>query len=83
MARLDKDQSGGINYSEFVEGALGLDLLINDKALEGAFKYFDKDGSGSIEVDELKNTLKQGWITEAQVNSIFGENDSNKDKKVG
>ncbi len=82
MNRLDKDHSGGINYSEFVEGAMGLGLLVNDKALEGAFKYFDKDGSGSIEVDELRNNLKHGWITDAQISSILGENDANKDKKV-
>ena len=34
-------------------------LLTNDK-LEAAFKMFDKDGSGTISTDEIKQVLSFG-----------------------
>ena len=39
---------------EFVLATFNKLKLVEDKRLEQAFKMFDKDGSGTISIDELK-----------------------------
>lgn len=46
-------------------------LLTNDK-LEAAFKMFDKDGSGLISTDEIKQVLSHGkHLDDATVTEII------------
>ena len=53
----DIDGSGEIDYSEWLVATLNRKNLISDEKLRIAFAFFDKDGSGSISVDELKEIL--------------------------
>jgi calcium-dependent protein kinase len=54
MEAVDADESGFIDYSEFVSASLSRNQLLNKANLQRAFSAFDKDGSGSIDVSELK-----------------------------
>jgi calcium-dependent protein kinase len=55
-------------------------LLTNDK-LEAAFKMFDKDGSGLITADEIKEVLGAG-IPESSMNEILKQVDENGDGEI-
>jgi len=55
--KADTDGSGEIEYSEFVAATLNERDLLSQDRLKAAFKMFDKDDSGSISVDEIKQAL--------------------------
>lgn len=54
MDKLDSDQSGVIDYSEFVAAAIDRRKLLTKQRIESCFKLFDKDKSGAISQSELK-----------------------------
>ena len=57
---VDTDGSGMIEYSEFVVATLGEEVLLSEEKLIKTFKMFDKDGGGTISIDELKEVLAFG-----------------------
>lgn len=57
MTVADSDGSGYIDFTEFVTATIDKKNLLSKERIETAFKLFDKDGSGSISVDELKFLL--------------------------
>lgn len=54
MKQVDKNQSGIIDYSEFVAATINKRKLLSQEKLEAAFRVIDKDNSGSISIEELK-----------------------------
>ena len=58
--KVDTDGSGEIEYSEFVVATMNEKNLLNNNKLQTAFKMFDKDGGGSISIDEIKQVLSFG-----------------------
>ena len=44
----DSDNSGFIDYTEFIVATVSQEELTENGFLETAFKMFDKDGSGTI-----------------------------------
>jgi len=57
IENMDLDKNYFIEYEEFLRGTCDLELLITDKNLKMAFDFFDKDGSGKISHDEIKEAL--------------------------
>ena len=55
MDCLDNDGSGQIDYTEFLQAAINKQSLLTRENIRKAFYYFDKDGSGIIERDELSD----------------------------
>jgi calcium-dependent protein kinase len=53
----DSDGSGEINYSEWIMTAVDRTKLLNNEKLEGAFKMFDKDGSSTVSLEEIRGLL--------------------------
>ena len=51
---MDSNGNGYIDYTEFVAGCLQSYNYLKESHLKTAFSYFDKDGSGTISLDELK-----------------------------
>jgi len=51
---VDADNSGFIDYTEFVVAAMNESEMNSNDFLQAAFKMFDKDGSGIISADEIK-----------------------------
>lgn len=57
---VDADHSQEIDFSEFVTATANRELLLKGEKLRQAFDYFDKDKSGSIDMDEIKQILGGG-----------------------
>jgi len=58
--KVDSDKSGAIDYSEFVVATMNEKNLLSNNKLQTAFKMFDKDGGGSISIEEIKQVLSFG-----------------------
>lgn len=81
---MDTDNSGSIDYTEFIASCMQSYLYLNESNLQNAFQFFDKDGNGTITMSELKETLGKDnpMLTEADLNEIIKEVDSNDDGEI-
>ena len=77
MRLADIDGSGEIDYSEWLVATANKKSLISDEKLKTAFAYFDKDGSGSISIDEIKEVLgvKKRLVDDKIWNELIKEAD--------
>jgi len=57
LSSIDTDQSGQINYTEFIAATMEKSVYLKEEKLWACFKMFDKDGSGKISAEELKEAL--------------------------
>lgn len=57
MSKVDVDNSGFIDYTEFIAASIGEKKLMSKKNLQVVFAMFDKDGSGTISASELNEML--------------------------
>jgi calcium-dependent protein kinase len=78
----DIDESGTIDYGEFVAATLHMNKLETEDNLLAAFSYFDKDGSGYITPDELEKTWEEFGIKEDHFDDIIQEADQNNDGRI-
>ncbi|KAJ0470853.1 putative non-specific serine/threonine protein kinase [Helianthus annuus] len=62
MQEADVDNSGTIDYGEFVAATLHLNKIEKEDHLFGAFSYFDKDGSGHVNAHELQQACDEFGI---------------------
>ena len=81
---VDTDQSGYIDYTEFVVAAMNEKTLLTNERLAGAFKMFDKDASGSISPSEIKTVLTAGEskIPQVVLDKILKQVDANGDGQI-
>jgi len=82
---VDTDKSGFIDYSEFVVAAMNERQLTSNDKLQAAFKMFDKDGSGIISADEIKEVLQFGGsntLSAQAVDTIIKQVDENGDGQI-
>jgi len=82
---VDTDKSGFIDYSEFVVAAMNERQLTSNDKLQAAFKMFDKDGSGIISADEIKEVLQFGGsntLSAQAVDAIIKQVDENGDGQI-
>lgn len=81
--KVDADGSGEIEYSEFVVATLNEKNLLSNNKLQTAFKMFDKDGGGSISIEEIKQVLSFGQtLDEDVVQQIIKQVDANGDGEI-
>lgn len=73
-----------MDCEEFVTVLLHIKKMSNDEYLPKAFKFFDKDGNGFIEMEELMEALGDGELkTNGKVvNDIICEVDKDKDGRI-
>lgn len=57
MQTVDADGNGFIDYSEFIMATMNRHILLSKQNMETAFNMFDKDGSGTITVAEIRAVL--------------------------
>lgn len=55
--KIDLDGNGTIDYTEFVMATINEKNLVTNERLLQAFKMFDKDNSGALSYDEIKEVL--------------------------
>jgi calcium-dependent protein kinase len=87
---LDVDQSGEVEYTEFVAGCLNFFDDNLDTMLWQAFCKFDHDRSGKLSVDEVSQLLSKGTELglgtlapdQSQVKAMIAKLDKNSDGEV-
>jgi calcium-dependent protein kinase len=83
--KLDNDNNGYIEYEEFVRASINKDIFVKEEILQFAFKFFDKDGSGEITIDELKAVFcigKDCEVSEKVLFSILDKIDTDGNKEI-
>jgi len=71
----DVDNSGTIDYGEFIAATLHLNKIEREDHLVAAFAYFDKDGSGYITQDELQKACEEFGIGDVRLEEMMREAD--------
>lgn len=82
---VDTDRSGFIDYTEFVVAATNQNALTSQEKLQAAFRMFDKDGSGRISPEEIREVLcfgDSGSISVEAVDAIIKQVDENGDGEI-
>lgn len=77
----DIDNSGTIDYKEFIAATLHLNKIEREDHLFAAFSYFDKDGSGYITPDELQRACEEFGIGNFRLEEMI--TDVDKDNVCG
>lgn len=80
LKRCDSDHSGYIDYTEFLSASTDWKLFLCNKKLESAFRAFDLDGNGKIDMNELKEMI--GGVDDVAYNNIMCQNDKNGDGSI-
>ncbi|XP_030506715.2 calcium-dependent protein kinase 24 [Cannabis sativa] len=81
----DADGTGTLNCEEFVTVSVHLKKISNEENLSQAFSYFDKNESGFIEFDELKEALldhKLDFANDQVIHDILFDVDLDKDGRI-
>lgn len=80
LCQADADGNGSLDYGEFVTLSVHLRKIGNDDHLHKAFAYFDRNKSGYIEIDELRESLADdlGQNHEEVINAIIRDVDTDK-----
>ncbi|KAL5557807.1 hypothetical protein UlMin_034018 [Ulmus minor] len=83
MDAADVDQNGAIDYIAFITATMHRHRLEKEEHLYKAFQYFDKDGSGFITRDELRQAMTQnGMGDEDTIDEIIDDVDTDKDGRI-
>ena len=84
MNYIDLDGSGFIEYEEFLRAGLSKEKLITKENLEIAFNLYNINGSGKINIDELKLVLgkENDGMKENVLKELIAEADMDKDGKI-
>ncbi|KAK4252991.1 hypothetical protein QN277_010835 [Acacia crassicarpa] len=81
MDAADIDQSGSIDYGEFLAATLHMNKMEREENLVTAFSYFDKDGSGYITIDELEQACKEFGLGDVNPD-VMSEIDLDNDGRI-
>lgn len=76
-AQADVDNSGTIDYGEFIAATLRLDTIEKEDNLFTAFSYFDKDRRGYITRDALQKACEEFGMQDVHLEEIIQEADQN------
>ena len=83
---LDMNGNGYIEYEEFVRAAVNKNIFLKDEILEFAFKFFDKDNSGEITLNEIKEVFLNSVVKRSEEENSFKkiilEVDKDRDGKI-
>ncbi|KAL0359518.1 UNVERIFIED_CONTAM: Calcium-dependent protein kinase [Sesamum angustifolium] len=79
----DIDKDGYLDCAEFVAISVHLRKMGNDDHLRKAFEFFDKNESGYIEIEELREALAdEAETSEDVINAIIQDVDTDKDGRI-
>ena len=78
---IDTDNSGVINYTEFLAASIDKKIYLQEDKLRDAFKLFDEDKSGKISKSEISKVLKFKK-SGAEMTKLFEKYDLNGDGEI-
>ncbi|KAJ3674560.1 hypothetical protein LUZ60_005176 [Juncus effusus] len=82
LMEADVDNSGTIDYAEFIAATMHFNKIEREDNLFAAFSYFDKDGSGYITLDELQKACEEFNIADARLEETIREVDQDNDGRI-
>jgi calcium-dependent protein kinase len=82
MIEVDTNNSGYIDYNEFLKAAIDVKSFASPEYLQSAFNLFDKDRSGKISLEELKTVLEAGAQDDHIFEGILKQVDKNGDGEI-
>ena len=84
MQEMDFDQSGSIDYEEFIGATIHVSKLEKHSNMVRAFEFFDKNGDGFINAEEIEEGLKSSnqAIRKEEVDEVMAQVDKNGDGYV-
>ncbi|CAL9749810.1 unnamed protein product [Musa acuminata subsp. burmannicoides] len=82
MEAADIDGNGTVNCEEFVTVTVHLKRIDSEEHLPKAFNYFDKNQSGYIEIDELREAIGGLELSEQVILDIIADVDKDKDGRI-
>ena len=71
------DNSGTIDYGEFIAATLHMNKLEREENLVSAFSFFDKDGSDFITIDELSQACREFGLDDVHLEDMIKDIDQN------
>ena len=83
MQSVDTDKNGTIDYNEFLTATIDKEKLTSKNNLELAFKSFDRDGSGKINLNEIKAIFNNSTVKDDTIfQDMIKEADDNNDGEI-
>ncbi|XP_071721121.1 calcium-dependent protein kinase 20-like [Rutidosis leptorrhynchoides] len=82
MEAADIDNSGTIDYGEFVAAMLHMNKIHKEDHMYAAFSYFDKDGSGYITADELQQAFEKFGLGDIHLDDVMSDIDKDNDGRI-
>ena len=79
---IDQDNSGFIEYNEFLIAATDPKVLMNTENLTAVFNVFDKDGNGYISLDELQLVMRDADVGDEVVQELLQYADTDGDDRI-
>ena len=80
--QIDSDQSGFIEYTEFINACMNIQSFFNEQNLVIAFNAIDIDGDGKVSLTELKTFFKNSPQLYKFCETVLNKADIDKDNKV-
>ncbi|XP_020595035.1 calcium-dependent protein kinase 1-like, partial [Phalaenopsis equestris] len=78
----DVDNSGTIDYNEFIAATIHLNKIEREDHLFAAFSHFDKDGSGYITRDELQLACQQFGMEDLRLEEAIQQAAKDNDGRI-
>ena len=83
MEEADTDKSGSLDYTEFLRATVTRNSVFTHESLLQAFKEFDRNGDGIIDIEELNEYFSgRTTISIDLLSQIIGQADKNSDGRI-
>ncbi|KRX08510.1 Protein kinase-like domain [Pseudocohnilembus persalinus] len=82
MDAIDINQSGAIDYTEFVMACLNRQNMLTPERMEKVFQAFDADGSGNLDLEEFKEVFGGNKIDNEVWKQIISEADADNNGNI-